>query len=244
MANLRVPYVHADTSCALPAVLDHSQLVCHRMQLCLTRPVLQNISACRIEFELPPDYKIDVAGVASFEQYIQQLPKAKRRNHRKRQEAWDSLAAGVLSCTYEPLPPGSTKLVDQLWQLYKENADRNGLLVTSERRFRRLHLAAEGLSICVVRDLSQGGRIVCFATGFKCGDTMVSAWCGTGEAPGQVGEPGRAGQHSAVRGRASAAACACISSQPALTALLRSSAVLNLRDSDRPQAFLAVVIAS
>lgn len=53
--------------------------------------------------------------------------------------------------------------------------------MTTERRFKRLHLTTSGLSVMVVRDVTQGGRVVSFATGFVSGDTMVSAWCGTGE---------------------------------------------------------------
>ena len=47
--------------------------------------------------------------------------------------------------------------------------------------FFRIHLAADmGLSVMMVRDTSRGGgALVSFATGVKCGDTLISTWCGT-----------------------------------------------------------------
>lgn len=132
-----------------------------------------------MEFELPRNYYIDLSGVSSFEQFVERLPKNKRRNYRQRQEAWQRLAASSLTLAYEPLPLGQTELVEQLWMLYRANAQRNGLCVTNERRFKRVHLNTPGLSIATIRDASQGGRIVCFATGFRSGDALISAWCGT-----------------------------------------------------------------
>jgi hypothetical protein len=87
----------------------------------------------------------------------------------------------VLTCSYVQLQPGDKELVDQLWRLYKLNGMRNGQVVVSKRAFKRIHLAADGLSVMLVRDTSRSGAIVCFATGLKVGDTLVSTWCGTGE---------------------------------------------------------------
>eukprot|EP00887_Chlorella_sp_A99_P005117 scaffold25.g5117.t1 len=131
-----------------------------------------------VEFPLPGVYRIDVAGAESFDEWAAQLPKGPRRNLRKRGEAWR--AAGVLAVGREPLAPGNEARVEELWQLYRANAERNGLLVTSERRFKRLHLAsAPSLTLFTVRDVSRGGALVSFATGYVRGDTLVSAWCGT-----------------------------------------------------------------
>lgn len=53
-----------------------------------------------------------------------------------------------------PLPP-------QLWRLYKMNGERYGQLVVNKRDFKRIHLAAEGLSVMLVRDTSCGGELSC-----------------------------------------------------------------------------------
>ena len=45
--------------------------------------------------------------------------------------------------------------------------------------FFSIHLAAEGLSVMLVRDTSRGGALVSFATGLRCGDALISTWCGT-----------------------------------------------------------------
>lgn len=67
----------------------------------------------------------------------------------------------------------------QLWRLYRQNGERNGQLVVGRRDFFRIHLEAQGLHIMAVRDTSRQGALVCFATGVKCGDALISTWCGT-----------------------------------------------------------------
>lgn len=38
------------------------------------------------------------------------------------------------------------------------NGVRNGQVIVSERDFKRIHLAADGLSVMLVRDTSRGGE--------------------------------------------------------------------------------------
>ncbi|KAL4441896.1 hypothetical protein ABPG77_003812 [Micractinium sp. CCAP 211/92] len=131
-----------------------------------------------VEIPIPPAYRLDLSGVASYEQYVSQvMGKNQRRNHRLRRQRWAQ--AGVLTLSYEPLVPGDKATVKQLWGLYRQNGERNGQLVVGKRDFWRIHLRTEGLHIMAVRDTSRQGALVCFATGVKCGDTLVSTWCGT-----------------------------------------------------------------
>ncbi|KAI7836875.1 hypothetical protein COHA_009275 [Chlorella ohadii] len=114
----------------------------------------------------------------SYDQYVAAvMGKNQRRNHRLRLQKFEE--AGVLRFEWVPLEPGDRRLVQQLWRLYRQNGERNGQTVVCKRDFFRIHLAAEGLLVAAVCDTSRGGAIVSFATGAKCGDTLISTWCGT-----------------------------------------------------------------
>ena len=92
-----------------PPVCACSASACKRRLV--TLPCL--CCARRVEFPLPPVYKVDVGSVHSMGEFLQQLPGAKRRNFRVRQQQWADKAQGrlkvracvggawgQLSCTY------------------------------------------------------------------------------------------------------------------------------------------------
>lgn len=85
----------------------------------------------------------------------------------------------VIKCEYVPLEQGDEAMVKLLWPLYKSTGEANGFCVLSEKEFADFHLKTPALTVMLIRDVANEGRLVTFCTGVQVDDTLMPLWCGT-----------------------------------------------------------------
>ena len=130
-----------------------------------------------VTFPLADVFKLDVSKMKSMDDYVKLLSKKGRWNFKDRQKKFNNKA--VIKCEYVPLLQGSEDMVSELWPLYKQTGEANGFCVLTEKEFRKFHLRTPGLTVMLIRDVAQEGKLITFCTGVRVDDTIMPMWCGT-----------------------------------------------------------------
>jgi hypothetical protein len=112
--------------------------------------------AARVEVPLIEVFKLDVSGMASWEDYMAHIG----LNQRKQYKARNNKLAKAPGLRMESGPmPRDAALVEELWGLYEQQGTKNGCVVTSHEHFVRIHMTLPGLQLVAVRDDNANGKV-------------------------------------------------------------------------------------